>query len=348
LLERVASGQCSTADRLALARWVGTDPERQHLVESVERVVRGIRAMPTPDFDAPASLARARRRLGLSGDGPDRAPVNPPPPAASHGHGVRRSPDLTRTSRAGLLVAASLVVAAGLAVGVGRLRPDRTNDLDRVYATAAGERAELRLTDGTRVVLAPASRLRVVGRYGKERRAVMLDGEAFFTVVHDAAIPFTVRAGNMLATDVGTRFDVAAYRGDTAVRVAVAEGRVSLASAAQPTVPLAGGDVASVGTTGVASVTHEIDVSALTSWTAGRLDFRAVPLRDALPALARWYDIDVAVADTALGGVPLTASFRDEPVTEVLHIVAVTVGARVIHRGNTLVFVSRGASVRSP
>jgi transmembrane sensor len=305
--------------------------------------------MPTPEFDAPASLARARQRLGLSGNVPGSQSVNPPPPAASRGHGVRRSPDLRRTSRAGLLVAASLVVAVGLAVGVGRLRPDRSNDLDRVYATAAGERAELRLTDGTRVVLAPASRLRVLGRYGKTRRAVVLDGEAFFTVVHDAAIPFTVRAGNMLATDVGTSFDVAAYRSDTAVRVAVAEGRVSLASAAQATaVPLAGGDVASVGTSGVPSVTREIDVTALTSWTAGRLDFRAVPLRDALPALARWYDIDVAVADTALGAVPLTASFRDEPVTEVLHIVAVTVGARVVRRGNTLVFVSRGASARSP
>jgi transmembrane sensor len=347
LLARVASGQCSTADRLALARWVGTDPERRHLVESVERVVSGIRAMPAPEFDASASLARARRRLGLSGDAPDST-LPPPPPRVTPRHGVRRSPDLTRTSRTGMLVAASLVVAAGLAMGVGRLRPDRTDDVDRVYATAAGERAELRLTDGTRVVLAPASHLRVLGRYGKARRSVVLDGEAFFTVVHDAAIPFTVRAGDMLATDLGTSFDVAAYHGDTSVRVAVAEGRVSLASGAQPTVPLAGGDVASVGTTGIPSVTHAADVAALTGWTAGRLDFHAVPLRDALPALARWYDIDVTVADAALGAVPLTASFRDEPVTEVLHIVAVTVGARVVHRGNTVVFVSRTASARSP
>lgn len=343
LLERVASGAGSTADRLALAGWIGSDPDRQRLFESVKRVVGGVRAAEGPPFDAEASLARARARLGLSGARPT-APASRPSP----GRGTHIMFERSNTTRLGVLVAASLIVAAGAAIGVSTVRRAQAPDVDRVYATAAGERADLRLTDGTRVVLAPASRLRVLGKYGTKRRAVTLDGEAFFTVVHDASVPFTVQAGQVVATDVGTSFDVAAYGGDTAVRVAVSDGRVALAAGAAPTVPLVPGDLASVGQGGITTVAHHVDVNALEHWTDGRLDFHAVPLRDALPALARWYGLELTLGDSSLGNVPLTASFRDEPVTEVLHIVAITVGARVVHRETALVLVPRAAPAPSP
>jgi transmembrane sensor len=232
--------------------------------------------------------------------------------------------------------AAAVMVAVGLGVLFWH---DPAGDAERVYATAGGERATFFLSDGTRVTLAPASRLRVAGGYGRHRRAVSLDGEAYFRVVHDASAPFTVRAGEMLATDLGTEFDVAAYATDTAVRVAVADGRVALTTGTRPAVPLARGDVAAVGSAGVATVTHRDDVAALTGWTDGRLDFHNVALRDAAPAIARWYNIDLVVGDERIGRMPVTASFKDEPVSEVLHIIAVTVGARVEHRGRTIVLV---------
>src|SRR5256885_1096045 len=59
------------------------------------------------------------------------------------------------------------------------------------YVTAVRERSELRLPDGTRVRLAPASKLRVATDFGVERRDVYLDGEAYFEVVHDEMRPFT-------------------------------------------------------------------------------------------------------------------------------------------------------------
>ena len=245
----------------------------------------------------------------------------------------------TTTARSRILAAAAAILVS-IGLGVGLLQHDPAGDPGRIYETKPGQRAAIRLDDGTRVVLAPASRLRVAGGYGAHRRAVSLDGEAFFTVVHDESAPFTVRAGDMLATDVGTSFDVAAYPADAAVRVAVADGRVSLAAGARAAVPLGRGDIAAIGEAGVTTVTHRTDVDALTGWTAGRLDFHDVALRDAARGIARWYDIDLVVGDDALARVPLTASFRDEPVDEVLHIVAVTVGARVERHGQTYVLVA--------
>jgi transmembrane sensor len=329
LLERVAAGHGSPADRDAVARWIGLDPERRRLFESVERVVQAVRAPEGPTFDAAAGLARARRRLG----------AGTPAVAARAPHRMSRPVVWSQSARPGAFIAAAaMVVVVGL--GVGLFVRNGTREPSRAYATPAGERAVFRLADGTRVVLAPDSRLVVAPGYGAHRRAVSLEGEAFFDVRHDASTPFTVQARGMVATDVGTSFDVTAYPTDSAVRVAVADGRVSLSAGARPAVPLVRGDVAAVGAAGATSVTHRTDIDALTGWTDGRLVFHAVPLRDAVQAISRWYAIDLEVGTDALGRAPLTASFRDEPVAEVLHIVAVTVGARIERRGPRMVLVA--------
>ncbi len=55
-----------------------------------------------------------------------------------------------------------------------------------------------------------------------------LQGQAYFVVTHDAAHPFVVRTDRLIVRDLGTRFVVRAYPGDSAQNVVVAEGLVSL------------------------------------------------------------------------------------------------------------------------
>ena len=84
------------------------------------------------------------------------------------------------------------------------------------------------LRDGTRLVLWPASRLRIPSDFGLRTRSVELQGEAYFAVVHDASHPFVVTAHGVVTRDVGTAFDIRAYADDPGVRVAVAEGEVAV------------------------------------------------------------------------------------------------------------------------
>ena len=53
-----------------------------------------------------------------------------------------------------------------------------------------------------------------------------------------------------------------------------------------------------------------------------------LPLGEAARALGRWYDLDVRVADPELAGRPVTGSYRDEPVAQVLTLITAAVGAR--------------------
>ncbi|EGD58410.1 anti-FecI sigma factor, FecR [Novosphingobium nitrogenifigens DSM 19370] len=84
---------------------------------------------------------------------------------------------------------------------------------------------EVVLGDGSRVMLAPHSRLAV----GDGDRRMTVIGGAYFVVPHRPGRVLSIAAGGLVVSDIGTRFDIqtdgpqARY-----VRVAVAEGQVSV------------------------------------------------------------------------------------------------------------------------
>src|SRR5690242_20395896 len=128
-----------------------------------------------------------------------------PAPRSWPAHAPRNA---LRASRPRVLAVAAVVIAA-VALSFGpraiikhRLAAAGSSPVPRVYVTAPRERAELLLSDGTHVRLAPGSQLRVAADYGLDRRDAYLDGLAYFEVAHDARRPFTVFARNASAVDI--------------------------------------------------------------------------------------------------------------------------------------------------
>ena len=81
-----------------------------------------------------------------------------------------------------------------------------------VLATPPEQTAEVRLSDGTRIVLGANSRLTYPRSFALDApREVRLSGEARFEVAHDANHPFWVISGEMRTEVLGTVFDVNAY-----------------------------------------------------------------------------------------------------------------------------------------
>ena len=126
----------------------------------------------------------------------------------------------------GLLARPRLLAIRGLLLLVaGRGGWQLWRGREQVFATAVGRTQSVRLADGSRMELNTNTRVRT--DVTAARRVVMLDsGEAYFDVVHDAARPFVVYAGNRRITDLGTKFSV--FRNGDDVRVTVREGRVKV------------------------------------------------------------------------------------------------------------------------
>jgi transmembrane sensor len=338
LLDRYLDGHATAAEEATLDAWLATLPaERGTEYRALLGRARAQVAEGLPNVDATVAIAQARERLA----------------------GSRLAITTGRRVRWHTLIPAA--AAACLVVGVGTLVVWRSGRgwlssspggarATREYLTARGQRETITLADGTQLTLAPGSRLRLPrddGDPSHMQRTVDLDGEAYFTVRHDATRPFTVRAHGAVVTDVGTEFDVRAYADDPAVRIAVAQGRVNVARKAVAGVPAAAGDMATVTDQGVAIV-HHADVAMLTAWTQGRLVFHDTPLSDVARDVGRAFDLDITLSDATLGARPVTAAYSQESPDEVLDLIARVVDARCERVGRHVVIRPRASATEQP
>jgi transmembrane sensor len=224
-----------------------------------------------------------------------------------------------------MTLAAGLVGAGVFGVAHHDNAPAQPRRPEETFATANRERAELRLSDGTRIRLAPASRIRVAADYGEQQRAIYLEGQGYFEVKHDASRPFSVHAGTAVARDMGTEFAVRSYAEDRAVQVVVRTGAVAMSGVGR----LDAGDVGRLEIDGTSSLTRGVAVDSLLTWLDGRLVFHDAPLATVLAELRRWHDVDVHLADPALGTLPFTGVLTDASFRSSISLVAATLGLRV-------------------
>jgi transmembrane sensor len=318
LLDRYLMGEASPDVAARVERWLAASPERAAMVDALRG--RGADAVSEARTDrAWASLSAriAAAEPALAGEG--------------------RAPAWTRRSRVPLLRAAAV---AALLIGGGGLWwwPSRQLREPMVaVATAAGATRSLVLEDGSRVTLGAASRLQHPRHFRGDARMVVLEGEAFFEVAHDAKRPFTVRSGGAFTRVLGTRFDVRGYAGEP-VRVVVESGRVRL-------VPVTGTDSGVVlvrGDMGVAApgrpVTRRggVDPARYAGWREGRLEFERAELAEVARELRRWYGVEVRVADPALARRHVTLALPRAPLGEVLNAISLSLGARWSWTGGTI------------
>jgi transmembrane sensor len=190
-----------------------------------------------------------------------------------------------------------------------------------VHATADGERRRVTLSDGSIVVLAPRSRLVVAAGFGRDARDLTLQGEGWFSVVHDDARPFTVSAGAFRVRDIGTVFTVRTHGNDT-LGVSVVEGSVAVrrtVNAPTEETVLTLGDVGRFTTGGVAAlVDRGRPVAALASWTEGDLELVDVSASDAVAALSRWYGTSIRIDDSTLAGRSVTITLSLDSLDQAL------------------------------
>ena len=126
-----------------------------------------------------------------------------------------------------------LVAVFVLAFGCSYYWWDKETTFDNYQSVfvPAGQRAELKLADGTKIWLNSQTRLIYPSSFGKDVRSVKLDGEAYFEVAHDADVPFEVHTKEVNVTVLGTKFNFRNYAEDMSATVDLEEGRVKVLNA---------------------------------------------------------------------------------------------------------------------
>ena len=214
----------------------------------------------------------------------------------------------------------------------------------RVISTATGQRADIRLSDGSRVALGVASRLRLAPDFGERSRDVYLDGTAYFDVVHDTTRPFRVHTPTAVTQDVGTRFVVTAYQESGSTQVVVAEGAVTLRAptdSAAHAVQLGAGSLARITREGTPVMVRAVDPAQYMAWMDGRLVFHDTPLSDVVAELHRWYDEDIRLGDSTLARLPFSASFDVESFDQSVQVITTVLPLRAVTRDGVVTLYRR-------
>lgn len=93
-----------------------------------------------------------------------------------------------------------------------------------------GQRAELTLTDGTKVWLNAKTTFTFPNKFMAGSREVKLDGEGYFDVTKDTEKPFIVKTEQYDIKVLGTEFNVTAYSGSSIFETSLLKGSVQVSS----------------------------------------------------------------------------------------------------------------------
>lgn len=165
-----------------------------------------------------------------------------------------------------------------------------------------------------------------------------LEGEAFFTVAHDAAHPFIVTGGDVNIKVLGTEFNVRTNAGNNSVSVVLEKGKVSvyLKGEENKNVLLTPGEQALVDIN-----TGKIETSVNTdpnykAWITRELVFNNSSLSTVAETLQRVYGKEIRLAGRDMTDCLLTATFKDQPLSEVLEVISATLGTSVTIKDNVI------------
>ncbi|MGZ2369888.1 FecR family protein [Ancylomarina sp. YFZ004] len=158
-----------------------------------------------------------------------------------------------------------------------------------------GEEYQLVLSDGTRVWLNSETRLKFPVKFSKNRREVILEGEAFFEVTKNAHAPFIVKTGPMDIEVLGTSFNVSAYKDEASIQTTLVEGKVKVSSNIGQSLEqiLKPNEQAVFSKSNNQFEIIEVNAVLYASWREGIFVFNEENLEDILRKLSRWYDINV-------------------------------------------------------
>lgn len=212
---------------------------------------------------------------------------------------------------------------------------DRNRTETREYSAKPGARADIKLADGTGVILAPGTRIKY--SVTPSSRHIYLEGEALFTVVHRDGNPFIIHTGGATTRVLGTSFTVHKYPGDATVRVVVAQGRVAFND-----VVLGSGEMgiaSAIANNSKVSRSRGVDIAAAMAWTEGNLVFQDVPAREVLAEFSRWYDVDIKVESKEIEGrvISIALGAGAAPVHESMQRVCAILAATCEANGRSII-----------
>ena len=232
------------------------------------------------------------------------------------------------------------------------------NNNQAIYITAIGEQKTITLSDGSTLKLNTNSQLRV--DYSKSRRGIyLMQGEAYFEVVHALNRPFEVYTGTGVVRAVGTAFSV--YLNNEQVEVFVNEGIVEVDKLlpiaeqgnTQTTITTQASVVAKANRVLAGSkatfnqhtplqlaLDENVVIEAQLAWRKGALVFSQERLQNLVDEISRYTSTRIIITDSEARDIRVGGLFEVGNTDAVLDALELGFGIRVDRIHDDLVYLS--------
>lgn len=180
---------------------------------------------------------------------------------------------------------------------------------------------ELKLSDGTKVILNSGSSITYPVRFNDSIRLVKLIGEGYFEVAKDLKHPFKVETTDrQLLTVLGTHFNIKSYTGEV-TETTLLEGKVALSSN--------GTNAKSILNPGQQSTfyknkfeTRQVNAEEAIAWSKNLFIFNDMTLGQIFKNLERWYDVEIVFPSNLSKEQFMMEIPKDRKLSEILEVIA--------------------------
>ncbi|HQD08846.1 MAG TPA: FecR domain-containing protein [Flavihumibacter sp.] len=302
LMVRWLAGEASAEESLVLDHWRALSTENEKQFADRQRIWEESRALAAQStVDVNEAWKRFQQRI-------QPAPVE----KKSSGNFWR--------------VAAVFILVVGTAIaGWLGFRSWQTPATVRIASADSSVTAPL--PDGSVVTLNTASSISYPANFKGQKRSLRLTGEAFFAVARDTSKPFTIEAGRLTITVIGTSFNV--KQGPGVTEVIVATGKVKVQRDGLSTVLLPGDKLTAYDSLQQFVPEKETD-QLYQYYRKKQFVCDNTPLWKLVAVLEKAYGRRISINNPAIRDLRINTSFNDEPLDKILSIVAQTLDLKVI------------------
>ena len=204
--------------------------------------------------------------------------------------------------------------------------------------TPRGGEYTITLSDGTRVYLNAASKLKYPVQFDSKRREVYLSGEAYFEVTKDMNRPFYVVTDAVRVKVYGTEFNVNT-NGIGGTQTTLVSGKVGIwgRGSVQEYI-MKPSQLAEFGDNGEFKGIRDVDVKTYTAWKEGFFVFEDEGLEGILNRLSRWYDVDIFYSNERVKTYHFTGHMEKyENIETILNAISKMVGVHFTIKEKTII-----------
>jgi ferric-dicitrate binding protein FerR (iron transport regulator) len=297
-ISKYLNGEMNAEEKLAFEKFIAENADYSKIIASSEKDLKHIQELDKiqKQFDVDAAWMNVKSQVQNQSS---------------------TLPFFSRINTKKLLqIAAMLVFVIGLGFASYHIYTRELISSSGISSEINESSTTITLPDASRVSLHGESKLVYEKSFSGKERRVKLIGEAYFEITKNPKKPFIISVGKAEIKVLGTSFNVNASHKQ--VEVLVETGKVQFTNASSPNqnLILQKGDFAILHENSLKKAVQK-DENYL-SWKTKTMVFKAMSLQQVAKVIDRTYQVQIEFRDTNIQNLPITTSFNQTPLEEVL------------------------------